>query len=103
MKTLDSGLLNVITSKICNFKKLDNIQFLEQESNEDYKCFKLSYYTEFEGFHVCRVEIDLKKEKLSIGLDGDSFLGTFKFSNSNLSSDSFEACTCETQEPSLFC
>ncbi|WP_053991214.1 hypothetical protein [Mangrovimonas sp. TPBH4] len=103
MKTLDTALLNLITSKICNFEKLDNIEFLKEDSSEDYQCFKMSYFTSPSGVHVCRVEVNFKKEKFSIGVEGDSFLGTFKFSGANIDEKSVEACTCETEEFSLFC
>lgn len=103
MKTLQPKLLNYITSKICNFKSLDNIQFLEDESDENYQCYKLAYYTNPSGFHVCRVEIDLNKEKFSIGVDGDSFLGTFRFSLSVIKVENTQNCVCNKDEFSLFC
>lgn len=104
MKTLQPGLLNFITSKICNFKNLDTVQFLEDDSTAMYQCYKLSYYTEPNGFHSCRVEVNFEKNKFSIGKEGDSFFGTFKFSSADFNTKSIKSCCSTTNEEfNLFC
>ncbi|MGJ5641345.1 hypothetical protein [Formosa sp. S-31] len=104
MKSLQTGLLNYITSKICNFKSLDTITFLEDESTPQYQCYKLSYYSEPSGFHVCRLEVNFDKNKFSIGKEGDSFFGTFKFSPADFNTKTAKTCCATTNEDfGLFC
>lgn len=62
------------------FKSLDTVQFLEDDSNEHYQCFKLSFFSKLDQYQMFRLEINYKKDKFSLGQWGDSFLETFKIS-----------------------
>lgn len=102
MKTINTDLLRFITSKICNFKHLVAVQHIEEDSHDSYQCFKLTFKTSANDEYSCMVEINYEKNKFSLGKVGDSFFGTFKFSEDDLKTQN-SSCSCDTDQFEVFC
>lgn len=73
--------INDLMESLEDFKDLVSLKQLIDKSSNTVKVFKLRYLNQNKKLIVLRIELNLKKQKISYGLWKDNVLHTKKFSS----------------------
>jgi len=64
-----------------DFHELRYLRLSKKRSDSNYKTYKLSYFNSNKEEIVMQLDVNIKKEKLSLGLWKESTMRTIKFKN----------------------